>query len=161
MAGAQPIGLKRFVRPLSLFFFYSYVLTVVVAGAWGIFGAGLDFPILMHQQVGHLDANGSANVLSQYRFLRGLELGFGIIALRFRREIYAERTLNRLFLTTMGLGIVGRVMGLAIDGLPSLAMVSFLVFEAVGIIVIFTDTRSVERARDLGVAGARSPRRGP
>jgi hypothetical protein len=131
------------LRRLSLLFFYGYVLAVVAAGAWGMFGARLDFPILMHQQVGHLDPNGARNVLSQYRFLRGLELGFGILALRFRREIYTQRTLNRLFLTIMALGIAGRVAGLAIDGVPSPVMVGFLVFEAVGIVLIVADTRSV------------------
>lgn len=134
------------LRRLSLLFFYGYVLAVVAAGAWGMLGARLDFPILMHQQVGHLDPNGARNVLSQYRFLRALELGFGIFALRFRRQIYTERTLNRLFLITMALGIAGRVAGLVIDGVPSPLMVSFLVFEAVGIVLIVADTRSVTRS---------------
>ena len=134
--------MKRFLRPASLFFFYAYVLTVTVAGAEGIFGARLDFPLLMHQQVGQLAAGGAHNVLSQYRFLRGLELGFGIFALRYAKEIYSQRAMNRVFLITMGLGILGRIAGIVIDGFPSPLMQSFLYFEAVGIVLIFLDTRA-------------------
>ena len=136
---------KRFLRPASLFFYYAYVVTVVVAGAWGMVGARVDFPVLMSQPLAPLDKHGAINVLSQYRFLRGLELGFGIFAVRFRGRVYAERTFNAVFLTTMGLGILGRVFGLVIDGLPSALMLSFLIFEVVGIVLIFADTRVVNR----------------
>ena len=50
--------------------------------------------------------------------------------------------MNHLFLITMGLGILGRIAGIVIDGFPSPLMQSFLYFEAVGIVLIFLETRA-------------------
>ena len=35
----------------ALILFWAYILTVVLAGLWGVVGARLDFPILLHQPV--------------------------------------------------------------------------------------------------------------
>jgi Domain of unknown function (DUF4345) len=123
-------------------FFWAYILTVLGAGLWGMVGARLDFPILLHQQVGELSATGRADVLSQYRFLRGIEAAFGVLCIWQRREIFVGgSTWNRLFLLGMGFGILGRVLGAAIDGTPSWPMWVFLGTEVVGWTFIVAATR--------------------
>ncbi|MGH9114768.1 MAG: DUF4345 family protein [Acidimicrobiales bacterium] len=132
-------GFDRAARVL----FWAYVGTVLGAGAWGVAGARVDFPVLLEQPLEGLSARGSANVLSQYRFLRGLEAGFGLSAVSQREAIFAGRSLpNRLFLAAMGLGIVGRVLGWAIDGRPRRLMLGFLAVEVAGWGCIAMTTRT-------------------
>jgi Domain of unknown function (DUF4345) len=118
------------------------VLTLTVAGVWGLFGARLDFPILLDQPVGRLSPGGAADVLSQYRFLRGIEAGFGLFAIWWRKEIFTGGTAyNRLFVLTMGMGVLGRIVGWGLDGTPSWPMFVFLGVEMVGLGCICAVTR--------------------
>ena len=123
--------------------FYPYVLLLLVAGVWGVFAARIDFPVLLHQPVRDLDPDGVSDVLSQYRFLRAIEAGFGAFALRFRREIFTDPLFNRLFLAWMTFGVLARLVGIVLDGVPSAPMLFFLGFELVGVVLIFLDTRSI------------------
>jgi hypothetical protein len=130
------------LRRASLVFFYAYVVTLVAAGAWGIVGARVDMPLLLRLHVGDLSHRASANLLSQYRFLRAIELGFGVFALVFRREIYRVRSYNRLFLSIMACGVGARLLSLVADGAPSFWMYVFLGTEVVGVVLIYAATRS-------------------
>jgi hypothetical protein len=129
------------LRTASLVFFFAYVATLIAAGAWGIVGARLDLPILLRLHVGVLPHRAAANLLSQYRFLRALELGFGLFALLYWKLIYSVRSYNRLFLATMGYGVAARLLSLAADGLPSVWMYAFLGWELVGVVLVFLATR--------------------
>ncbi len=147
-------GLALLARVL----FWAYVATVLAAGFWGLVGARLDFPVLMGQQVGGLDHGAAANVLSQYRFLRGLEAGFGLFAVAYRRDILGGPSpVNRLFLAAMGLGIAGRLVGWAVDGRPRWVMLVCHFTEMAGWACIAASTRpwSVR----VGKAELRSPGR--
>jgi hypothetical protein len=122
--------------------FWAYVLTVILAGLWGVVGARLDFPILLHQPVEQFSPTAAADVLSQYRFLRGIEAGFGLICIWQRKEIFTPGSpWNRIFLLAMGLGILGRVLGWILDGTPSWPMFVFLGIELAGWVCIFAATR--------------------
>jgi hypothetical protein len=129
------------LKKASLVFFYGYVLTLILAGAWGIFGARLDMSVLLRVHIHDVSHRAAANLLSQYRFLRGIELGFGLFALVYRHQIYTLRSFNRLFLFTMGCGILGRLVSLPLDGSPSIWMYFFAAFEATGIVLIYAATR--------------------
>jgi hypothetical protein len=126
---------------VALVFFFGYVLTLIVAGAWGIVGARLDMSWLLRVHLGDLPHRAQANLLSQYRFLRAIELGFGLFAVRYWREIFTLRTYNRLFLVTMACGVAARLVSLGADGRPSIWMYAFLGFELVGLASIFVYTR--------------------
>ena len=129
------------MRRVALVFFFGYVLTLVVAGAWGVVGARVDMHLLLRLHLGDLPHRAQANLLSQYRFLRATELGFGLFALRYWRQIFAVRSYNRIFLAVMACGVAARLLSLAADGLPSLWMYVFLGFELVGVVVILAYTR--------------------
>lgn len=133
------------MRIAALVLFGGYVALLVVAGAWGIVGARLDVPLLLHVPLGELTADAQANLLSQYRFLRAIELGFGLFALQFRREIFTQRSYNRLFLFAMAAGVVARLLSMPLDGNPSGVMLGFLGWEAVGVVVIAWHTRGLRR----------------
>jgi hypothetical protein len=130
--------------------FYGYVLLLVVAGLWGAVFAVRDVRLLSGFDPGRLPVEQSAALLSQYRFLRAIELGFGIFALVYRKQVFEVRAVNLAFLTVMGLGIAARVLGFVLDGSPSALMVFFAAYEAVAIVSIFLATRSARsRASEM------------
>lgn len=131
------------MRRASLFFFFTYVATLIAAGAWGIVGARIDMWLLLRLHTGDLSNRAAANLLSQYRFLRAIELGFGVFAFTHWRQIYSLRSYNRLFLSVMTAGVAARVLSLAVDGTPSFWMFLFLGWELVGVVLIFLVTRSI------------------
>jgi hypothetical protein len=144
------------LKAAAVALFWVYIVTVVLAGLWGVVGARLDFPLLLHQEVGDLSSDGAADVLSQYRFLRGIEAGFGVLCIVMRRDIFTPGTQwNRLFLLAMGLGIAGRGVGWLLDGTPSWPMLAFMGTEAIGFACIATVTRASLTPLAAGGRGAR------
>lgn len=134
--------------------FWAYVATLLVAGLWGIAGARLDFPILLRQRVSGLSPTGAADVLSQYRFLRGIEAGFALFAVVWWRQVFTARSsANRVFLSTMALGILGRLVGLAADGTPTWPMYVFLAGELAGLACITAVAPPWPSRQDLAPRG--------
>jgi hypothetical protein len=120
------------LRTLALVLFFGYVAGLVVAGAEGAVLADFGVP-----------EDAGAELLSHYRFLRGLELCFGVVALVFWRRIFAERTPNLIFLSAMAAGVAARLVGLVVDGSPGAFLLAVLAWELVGVVVIFLATRDV------------------
>ena len=131
------------MKRASYFFFYTYIGLVVLAGAWGAFiNPVWDFANLFKFQISELDDFERINILSQYRFLRGLELGFGIFSLTFFKEIFSEIKFNRVFLSIMGLGILARIASWIWDGNPGSLTKFFMFYEALGWVMIFIYSKS-------------------
>ncbi len=122
-------------------FFYGYVLTLIAAGAFGMLLPRLDARYLLGLDITQLSPLTAATTMSQYGFLRAMEIGFGVFAVVFRNEIFHDKVFNRLFLAIMACGIASRILGLVFDGIPSVPMLFFLTFELVGIVLIFAFTR--------------------
>ncbi len=133
------------MKTLAYGLFYVYVGTLILAGAWGIVGARLDQRLLFGLSLHELDRVTAASLLSQYRFLRAVELGFGLFALIYRVEIFTVPAYNRLFLTIMTLGVLTRVFSLAVDGLPRPVFFVFLLTEAAGVVAIYAYSRTTLR----------------
>lgn len=128
------------MRPTTYFFFYSYVLTLILAGAAGVLLSPLDLRLLSGLNPDTLPPDVATNLMSQMRFLRGIELGFGAFALYFRNEIFSDMRFCRIFLAGMGAGIAGRLMGMVSDGSPSGFIWFLWLFEVVGIGLILLYT---------------------
>lgn len=127
---------------LSYFFFYTYIGLVTIAGFWGAFiNPHFDFRLLFQMDTMDLEDNFRINLLSQYRFLRALELGFGLFSLRFVSQIFQEKKFNELFLMIMFSGILARVVSVIADGVPGIIHLFFLTYEFIGLIIIFLYTR--------------------
>lgn len=133
------------MKILAYGLFYAYVGPLLVAGAWGIVGARLDQRLLFGFSLDGLEPVTVASLLSQYRFLRAVELGFGLFAFTYRTEIFAVPAYNRLFLTIMTLGVLTRLLSLAVDGLPRPIFYVFLFTEAAGVVAIYVYSRRTLR----------------
>lgn len=126
------------MKTLSHIFFYTYIGLVLLAGFWGAFlGADFDHRLLFNLNTATLPDLTRTNLLSQYRFLRALELGFGLFAIVFRKEIFTVKKFNTVFLAIMGGGVLARVVSLIDDGSPSWFFYFFMIYECVGLIVIY------------------------
>lgn len=127
---------------LSYTFFYTYVGLVLLAGFWGAFlYPSLDFAYLFKIEINELPDFSKVNMLSQYRFLRALELGYGLFAIFFFKEIFSLRKYNNLFLAIMGMGVLSRAVSWIADGMPSPLFIFFLIYEALGWLIIFAYSR--------------------
>ncbi len=126
------------MKTLNYFLFYTYVGLVIVAGFWGAFiNPYFDLRLLFDLEPNTLTEYTKVNILSQYRFLRAIELGFGLFSVIFFRQIFYERQFNTLFLTIMSLGVLARVFSIIVDGMPSSLFLFFLIYEMVGVVVIY------------------------
>lgn len=125
------------MKPLNYLFFYAYAGLALLAGFWGAFlYPHLDFLWLFHMNPRDLPGFSRINLLSQYRFLRAMEFGFGIYCFVFVKEIFRERKFNFLFLVTMASGTLARALAALTEGAPSTAMYFFMFFELAGIAII-------------------------
>ncbi|MEO8146685.1 MAG: DUF4345 family protein [Bacteroidia bacterium] len=128
----------------NYFFYYGYIGTVILAGFWGAFlNPYFDYRLLFHFDTQALPDYERINMLSQYRFLRAIELGFGLFAVLFVKNIFTEKKFNILFLIIMSSGILARVTSIIFDGLPSGLMFFFGGFELVGVVTIFFYSRKL------------------
>lgn len=137
------------MKALSYFFFYCYIGLVLLAGFWGAFiGADFDQQLLFNLDTQTLPETTRIDLLSQYRFLRALEFGFGLFAILFRKEIFSEKKFNGLFLIIMGSGVLARAVSIVVDGSPSAPTWFFWIFELIGVIIIYLYTS--KRIRNAG-----------
>ena len=128
---------------LAYFFFYTYVGLVLLAGIWGaFFGARLDQELLFNFDISQVNPTTAASILTQYRFLRLLEFGFGLFAILFRKEIFSITTFNYLFTGVMFLGAQVRLLSYFADGPPLWVFYFFAAYEFVGVLLIFFYTRN-------------------
>ena len=126
---------------LSFFFFYTYIGLVIIAGFWGAFiNPYFDFKQLFQLDPFSLQEFSRVNALSQYRFLRALELGFGLFSILFVKKIFSERSFNLLFIIIMGSGVLARIISWQVDGRPSSLFMFFMFYELIGLIFIFIYT---------------------
>jgi hypothetical protein len=132
------------MRAANYFFYYAYIGLVIVAGFWGAFiNPDFDYRLLFHFDIHTLPDFQRINILSQYRFLRAIELGFGIFSILFVKNIFSERKFNRLFIFIMGAGVLSRITSILMEGSPSGLMYFFLGFELVGVTVIYFYSRKL------------------
>ncbi len=102
-----------------------------------------DHRVLLECDLARLDPLAQACVLSQYRFLRAVEAGFGGFALLYRQEIMRQRLFNRLFLGTLAFGVVARLISLPLDGRPSWVFFVFLAEELLALVTIRAYSRKL------------------
>ena len=132
------------MKALSYFFFYTYAGLVTAAGFWGAFiNPVFDFHMLFGLDLKTIADAPRINLVSQYRFLRALEFGFGLFCFSFSERIFSATKYNRLFLTAMFSGVLARVLSLIFEGSPSKLFYFFLIYEFVGFILIFLYTRKL------------------
>lgn len=122
---------------ITKFFFYLYVITLVVVGFCGLFVAPWELRLVFHVDLNSMSAIDAATLSSQYRFLKGLELGCGCFALRWHREIFATRAFRHSFLIIVWAGVFGRLVSLFVEHKPHTLFLIFLILEAITGVLMF------------------------
>lgn len=131
------------MKELNWFFFYTYVGLIIIAGFWGAFiSPKFDFHILFALDLASLNNYERINLISQYRFLRAIEFCFGLFSILFTREIFNTRKFNYLFLCIMCSGVLARIFSLFAEGTPSPLALFFLIYEFIGLIIIYLYSHS-------------------
>jgi Domain of unknown function (DUF4345) len=131
---------------LSDAFFYGYTGTCVVAGATGAAFGNSDVALISGFRAhDELPERPAATMMSQHRFLRAMEMGFGMFSLQERERIHRDRSSNRLFLSLMFSGIAARGVARLVDGRPRANAYLFAGSELLGLTLIFAHTRSTLR----------------
>jgi hypothetical protein len=125
--------------------FYGYTGMLLAVGGSGIFIAGWELKRIFRVGLDAMASVDRSTLLNQYRFLKSLELTFGIWSITFRDEILRPSPQNGVFVTGVFLGVLARTLSIVIDGRCRWVFVVFLVLELVtGIAVLY-------HARTLGV----------
>jgi hypothetical protein len=123
---------------LARVFFWGYVLMLIGIGASGTLIAPWELRTVFDVPLAGFTDPVQATLLNQYRFLKAIELAFGIFCLAFRREIFDLTTAHRVFLAGLFAGVAGRLGGWLLDGAPKPVFLLFAVLELVtGLLVWF------------------------
>ncbi len=126
---------------LARVFFYGYAAMLVGVGASGIIIAGWELPVVFAVDTDAMSAMDEATFLNQYRFLKSMELGFGLFCIVFRRGIFRDTRFYTLFLMILGCGVGARMVSVMVDGVPSWPFLVFIVLEAVTGVLVWFDAR--------------------
>ena len=126
------------MRSANYFFYYTYIGLVIAAGFWGAFiNPYFDYRLLFDFETQSLPDFQRINMMSQYRFLRAIELGFGLFSILFIKNVFSEKKFNQLFIFIMSAGVLSRITSIVMDGSPNFLMYFFLGFELIGVLVIY------------------------
>jgi hypothetical protein len=124
---------------LARLFFWGYVLMLVGIGTSGTLIAPWELRTVFDVPLAGYPDPVQATLLSQYRFLKAIELAFGIFCLAFRHEIFNLTGAHRVFLAGLFAGVAARLGSWLIDGAPKPVFLLFAVLElATGLLVWFT-----------------------
>ena len=126
---------------LTKAFFWGYVAMLFLAGGAGVLFTRLELSRVFHLDLRTLSSLAESTLLNQYRFLKSIEIGFGLYCVVFREEIFTLRRFNRLFLGILFLAAGTRLASAVADGWPHWAFVTFLFLELVTGCLVYLWTR--------------------
>lgn len=120
-----------------------YAAFLIAVGAFGMFF--LHWELAMFYGLGPESFQGTdgATLLNQFRFLKAIELTFGVFCLIYRRDILAGGLACTIFLTGLALGAFARGSSWVFDGTPHTAFIWFLIAEIVIFCVVWLNARRV------------------
>lgn len=119
------------MRRVAQVFYYGYTLMLLCVGGSGILIAPWELSRVFSVDLAAMGALPAATLLNQYRFLKSMELAFGLFCWLYRRPIWAGGRARLLFLAGVFAGVAARVISIEADGLPHWA---FLVFAGLELI---------------------------
>lgn len=102
---------------------------------------GAELTRVFHVPLASYPRDVQSTLLNQYRFLKAMELGFGVFSVVLHREIFAVPRFHVLFLVVLFAGAAACLLSRAVDGRPHAAFISFTVLElATGLLVLLAST---------------------
>jgi cytochrome b subunit of formate dehydrogenase len=121
---------------LARLFFWGYSLMLIVVGASGIFIARWELATVFSLDMASMNESVRATLLNQYRFLKAVELAFGIFCISYRRDIFVRLRDVRVFLAGVSAGVAARLGSWLVDGTPEPAFMAFMALELItGVLV--------------------------
>ncbi len=130
------------MRRAAQVFYYGYTLMLLGVGGSGILIASWELPHIFAVDLSAMAARPAATLLNQYRFLKSMELAFGLFCWVYRRDIWAGGTARRLFLAGVFGGVAARIVSLAMDGVPHPAFLAFAGLELIcGLLMLIQPQR--------------------
>ena len=125
--------------------FWGYVLMLLGIGASGILIAPWELKHVFMLPLDSLADKVQATLLNQYRFMKAVELSFGLFCWVWHRSIFQPGLFNRVFLVGVFLGVAARLLSWLIDGQPHCVFLIFAVLELLtGILCYWTVSRGQE-----------------
>jgi hypothetical protein len=135
------------IGPIATALQLFYALSLVCIGAFGMLTLEWELARFYGIDVLSLSGQEGATLLNQFRFLKAIELSFGLYSLAFRRDIMAGGLACTLFLCGLGLGAFARGMSMVLDGWPDAAFVAFFAAEVIIFVFVFLNARLVAENR--------------
>ncbi|MFV9614565.1 MAG: DUF4345 family protein [Gammaproteobacteria bacterium] len=133
------------IRIPAILFQLGYSLMLIGVGVAGIFYAPWELISIFKLDANWLQSSEAVTFLNQYRFLKAVEVGFGLFCLFYRREILDGGISSVLFLSGCMLGIFARSWSWYYDGRPSDMLITFLVLESITFVLVWAYARRKER----------------
>lgn len=134
------------MQRLARLVFTVYIWVFIASGALSILLAGWEMHWLFGLPEGSFSSLEGRTLLNQYRFLRAIELGFGMFCWALRQEIFTQARWNRLFLWTLLCIPAARSVSLALDGMAQMGFVSLMVVEYLAVSLLWWATRPVRQS---------------
>ncbi|WP_172170441.1 DUF4345 family protein [Paraburkholderia elongata] len=127
-------------------FFWGYALMLVGIGVSGTLIAPWELRTVFDLPIDTLAAPAAATLLNQCRFLKAIELSFGLFCVTYRGDIFHIGVAHRLFLIGVFSGVAARFTSWIVDGRPHTAFVAFTVLEATTGLLVWFSVASVSKA---------------
>lgn len=131
------------IGPIATALQLIYALFLVAVGAYGTVCLQWELASFYGIDASTLTGRNGATLLNQFRFLKAIELSFGLFCLLFRRDIMAGGLACTLFLSGLGLGVFSRGLSMVLDGRPHGAFIFFLLAEIVIFVCVWLNARHV------------------
>ena len=109
--------------------FWGYVLMLIGIGASGILIAPWELKHVFMLPLDSFPAKVQATLLNQYRFMKSVELSFGLFCWIWHLNIFQPGLFNRVFLAGVFLGVAARLLSWLIDGQPHGVFLMFAALE--------------------------------
>lgn len=126
-------AMDRRLHRLAPAVYRAYACVFVVLGGLGIVGAHLELDLLYGLRLLPEQREAGTSLLNQLRFLRAIELGFGLLMLRsteaFFGSVGRRSDLNVAVLAALAAIPASRTISLLLDGPPRSWMTATLVAE--------------------------------
>lgn len=133
------------MQKLAQLVFAFYIWVFIVSGALSLLLAGWEMQWLFGLPESSFSSLEGRTLLNQYRFLRAIELGFGLFCWALRQEIFSQARWNKMFLLVL-LCIPGaRSVSLLLDGMAHWGFVALMCAEYCALALLWWVTRPVRQ----------------
>lgn len=119
------------MRRLATLFFWGYTLMLLVVGGAGMLIAPWELRSIFSVPLDSMATQAQATLLNQYRFLKAMELAFGLFCMGWRGPIHQPGPAHQLFLAGISAGVAARLGSWAVDGYPHPIFLGFAAGEAI------------------------------